>query len=310
MTQTTRYIEWRATKKLELQVAEIMQHFEKRHELGSAVILTDNPTATFKLAEKYWQRLTRQAQKHREAKSSAEDILEITRTISRMQRVTFSAKDPSLEPDAKLYVLSPDAFATLPAHCFTFYCLTALPELPVLKLLAVDALIVSFGEKTERSGVHNKTVLEERVLTEEAALAKWLSSHSIELSQLPDDIEKANEALDILLSSNNLQVDFLHRTKLYLHTVQLAQPMQLSLAQQTRLKSLQQLEHHVRVLSPAFLSDHILDSQSDDSFLLRDLSEKKLLTLDALKSFIATQYKLGRTHLASALERHAGFIQL
>lgn len=312
MINTTRYIEWRLSKNksLEAQVAEVIKHWETRYELGSAILLCKNPEAALKLAEKQWRKLTRQAQKHREAKAAAEDILQITRTISRMQRVRFSAKNPSDDPDAKFYVVSNSSLHSLPSHCYTLYAADSLPDVSLLKVLPADALIVAYGSKAELAGIHSKSVLEERLLTEEAEITKWLQKSAIDLNDLPRDINKANEALDTLLGSNSLQAEFLHRAKAYLHLVQLAQPVSLTTAQKERLKSLQQLEHHVRVLSPAFLSDHIVDSQSDDSFLLRELSAKKILTLESLKQFISQQYDLGRIHLAAALEQKAGFVRL
>lgn len=311
MIQNTHYIEWLTQNKThELQVAEIMRHWQSRYELGTAVVLSNTPQTTLKLVQKQWQKLTRQMQKQRETNSAAGDILQTTRTISRMQRIKFTTEDPAENPDANLYVLSFEALTTLPAHCFTLYSTNKLPAITQLKLMPADSLVVAYQEKAELSGIYNKSVLEERVLTEEAILIKWLSRHSIDLGQLPHSIEHANEALDVLLSSNNLQTEFLNFTKQYLHLVQLAQPLMLSAAHQERLKALEQLEHHVRVLSPAFLSDHIIDSQNDDSFLLRELSTKKILTLESLKEFIAQQYELGHRHLAAALEQQAGFIRI
>jgi hypothetical protein len=312
MTENTRYIEWRKNKNSspEALIAEIMKHWELRYELGTAVLLVDDSTTMHKLAEKQWKKLTRQAQKERELQNSAEDILQITRTISRMQRVNFSSKDPSENPDAKFYVLSEADFKTLPGHCYTLYATTKLPDTSTLKLLPADSLIVAYQTETVVADIHPKSVIEERLLSEESALIEWLAKHAIQIDVLKQDVEKANEALDTLLSSNSLQSEFLHKTKLYLHLVQLAQPVRFTEQQQEQLAGLKQLEHHVRVLSPAFLSDHIIDNQSDESFLLRDPATGKTLTHEALRSFIASEQKAGRLHLAKALEQQAGFVRI
>src|SRR5690606_38692040 len=142
----------------------------------------------------------------------------------------------------------------------TFYSLASLPAEPVLKQLPSECLVFAFQEKSDLRGFYPKSALEEQVQTDEATLLKWLESHSISLEALENNMEKSNEALDMLLSSNSLQTEFIAKTQLFLRTLQLAQPLKLSESQQLRLKNLQKLEQHVRVLSPAFLSDHILDN--------------------------------------------------
>lgn len=312
MIQNVHYIQWQngKNKTLEAKVSEVMKHWQTRYELGSALLLCEDPEAALKLIEKQWRKLSRQLQSNRETKIGADDILTVTRTISRMQRVKFSNEDPELNPDAKFFIISPNELSILPAHCYTLYNFSQLPEPTLLKLLPANSLIVSYGEKIPLTGIHEKSVLEERILTEEALLTKWLEQHHIVIDELKNNIEKANEALDTLLSSNNLQSSFLHKTGAFLNLVQLAQPVTLSETQQLRLEALSQLEHHVRVLSPAFLSDHIVDSQNDDSFLLRDPETGKILTLESLRQFIAAQYSAGRTNLAKALEQKNGFVRL
>jgi hypothetical protein len=312
MTQNVHYIQWQngKNKTLEAKASEVMKHWQTRYELGSALLLCEDPETTLKLLEKQWRKLSRQLQSNRETKVGADDILTVTRTISRMQRVKFSTEDPEVNPDAKFYVVTPKELSILPAHCYTLYNFSKLPEVSLLKLLPADSLVVSYSEETTLAGIYEKSVLEERILTEESKLISWLEKQHIVLDDLKENIEKANEALDTLLSSNNLQSEFLHRTGGFLNLVQLAQPVLLSPAQELRLTALSQLEHHVRVLSPAFLSDHIVDSQSDDSFLLRDPETGKVLTLETLRNFITAQYQAGRNHLATALEQKAGYIRL
>lgn len=312
MIQNVHYIQWQngKNKTLEVKVSEVMKHWQTRYELGSALLLSEDPEAALKLIEKQWRKLSRQLQSSRVTKVGADDILTVTRTISRMQRVKFSTEDPELNPDAKFFIMDPKQLSTLPAHCYTLYNFSQLPEPTLLKLLPTDSLIVSYSEKIQLSGIYEKSVLEEQILTEEALLTRWLEHHHIVIDELKNNIEKANEALDTLLSSSNLQSNFLHKTGAFLNLVQLAQPVTLSETQQLRLEALSQLEHHVRVLSPAFLSDHIVDSQNDDSFLLRDPETGKILTLESLRQFIAAQYSAGRINLAKALEQKTGFVRL
>lgn len=312
MTQVHRYVQWQHTsnKSEVVAISEIMRHFQARYELGTAVLVVEDSKKALKLVAKRWKKLTQQLQQQREEKVSAEDILHITRTISRMQRVKFTNETPTVDPGASFYVMSVKELDSLPAHCYTLYSLQKLPNETLLAKLAPEALIVPYGEKIKLTNVYEKDILDEQVQTVEAKLVSWLKLHRIDIEELADNLETANEALDTLLSSSKLQNEFLAQTKEYLHTIQLASPLKLSTLQQVRLHSIEQLEKHVRVLSPAFLSDHVIDSGNDDSFLLRELSTQRILSVDALKEFIAKQYQLGRTHLAAALEQKAGFIRL
>ena len=312
MTQNVHYIEWEKgnNKTLEASITNVMKHWQTRYELGTAILLTEDTALAKKLAEKQWRKLSRQLQVKREASSNAQELLTATRTISRMQRVKFSNFDPMDDPDAKFYVISLTQLQSLPLHCFTLYCLTQLPDNKVIKLLPSESLIVAYGQEHERQGLYSKSVLVEKILTQEAAVIKWLVENHIEIDLLSTELEKANEALDTLLSSSVLQTEFLRNAELYLRLVQLAQPIALTEERQQRLAAVQQLEHHVRVLSPAFLSDHIVDTKNDDSFLLRDPQTGKTLTLQTLRSFIQTQKNAGRTHLALALEQNIGYVRL
>lgn len=307
--QTDHFVEWRTNQSnsLDAKVAEIMQHWQSRYELGKAVLLTDSPITTLKYVQRQWQKLTRQLQKERETKESAEDILSITRTISRMQRVKFTIAAPDVEEDANFYILKPDT-TLIPAHCYTLYSPGKVNQ-DLLTNLISGSLSVLYQTRQPIAGLQPKKVLEERVKEAESALINWLAHIEVDLNDIVE-LEKTNEALDTILSSNNLQAEFLHKTKLYVDTLQLAQPITLSAAEASRLKTLKSLEHQVRILSPSYLSDHILDSQSDDSFLLRDIAAGKLTNLEAIKSFIAAQRGYGRLNLAAALELKAGFTRI
>lgn len=313
MKQINHYIQWQhnATNSLDGKVAEIMKHWQNRYELGSAVLLTDSPTTALKNVIKQWRKMSRQLQAVRETKQSAEEILEITRTISRMQRVKFTTKDPSDDPDATFYLLKPDQIETLPAHCYTLYSLAPEVSPMVLDGLAADALLVLYQTKQPSlSHLKEKANLEHRLQLEEKDILGWLEKQGIVIANLQDNLDATNEALDTLLSSGKLQAEFLHKIRLFLHTLQLAQPLTLDSEQAENIESLKQLEKHVRVLSSGYLTDHIIDTSSDDSFLLRESATGRQYGFNSLKEFIAEQYTAGRTHLAAALEQHAGFARI
>ncbi len=312
MIQTKRYIQWQNTSKnIESRVAEIMKHWELRFELGTAMLLCNDPEVTLKLVEKNWRKLCRQLQSSRSVNSQANDILELTRTISRMQRVKFTTQPPENEPNATFYVGSASDTSSVPAHCFTLYTTEELPSEEFLSLLSPESLVVAPKHlKKDILGFDSKNVLEEKLLKDESNLVNWLRAKAILLDDLQSDVEKSNEALDTILSSASLQSEFISKSQLFLHTLQLAQPLKLTESQQERLSTLKTLEQHVRVLSPAFLSDHIINSQDEDSFLLKDPASGRTLTLDSLRQFIADQYSAGRINLAKALELKAGFVSI
>ena len=306
------YVQWQhnVSNSFDEKIVEIMKHWQSRYELGATVLLTDSPSLTLKAVSKQWRKLTRQAQKVRETKQTAEDILGITRTISRMQRVKFTSKSPEQNSSATFYVLKPDDVTTLPSPCFTLYSVGETISPHLLEKLTPDALVVLYqSRQPELAHLKNKSVLEDRVTSEESELTSWLHHHKINLEELGSNMEAANEALDTLLGSTNLQTEFLHKTKLFFHTLQLAQPLKLSSDQLERLHTLERLEKHLRLLVPSFLTDHIADTSSD-SFLLRDFSSGNVMTLQNLRAYISKQYELNNKNLALALEHKAGFIRI
>ena len=119
-----------------------------------------------------------------------------------------------------------------------------------------------------------------------------------------------NEALDNLLTGARLQEEFLLKTKLLTHTLRLAQPIKLSTVQERRIKTLQTLEHHVKILTPSYLSDHIIDSSAEDSYLLHDIAESNNLVFSDIDQLVRDLRRLGHEKLAQRVEARAGFIRL
>lgn len=236
---------------------------------------------------------------------SAEELLNATRSISRMQRVKFTNKSPSEEPDATFYILKPDT-TELPTHCYTLYSFAEETREELVGLLPEDATVMPF-KKFESELLKAKSTLSDRVDIDEKELDTWLRAHEIIIEELENDMAKTNEALDTLLSSNRLQDEFLHKTGVYLKTIELAQPYILGAEQAQRLAVIKSLEKHVRVLNPSYLSDHIVDSSSDDAYLLRDSSGRPIFSLQDIREYYAAQYTQDYVHLASAIERQLGY---
>jgi hypothetical protein len=227
-----------------------------------------------------------------------------------MQRVKFTNASPEAAPLANFYILKADELSTLPTNCFTLYATTDVKS-EALSKISPDGLAVLYQAKHELAGFEPKQMLFKKFQTAQTELTTWLGTHGIVLSEL-EDLEKSNEALDTLLSSTRLQTEFLQRTLMLNHLYALNQPLTLPDVESSIFETVQFLELQVKSLSPSFLSDHIVDSSSEDSFLLRDAKRYSNATWDigALKEFVSLQYKLGRDSLAQAIELKAGIVRI
>lgn len=309
MTTKPRYIDWRTKNgnSLEAITADAMRHYQHRYELGVGVLLVSDPKSAIKQIEKQWRKLTRQHQQKRQTKANAEDILTTTRTISRMQRVTFTTESPATNPDASFYVL-PETAEVLPVRCSTIYTAHAITDNQIA-ILPSETLVVAYGKKKAIPELLPKSELESIWRDSQTALLQWLSAHHIRLNDIQNDMEHANAALDNILSSSRIQNEFLHLTAQYTSAVSHAKPYTEQPADAAIYHAITHLEKQVKALTTGFLSDHIIDSASDDSFLLRDNAGKPLYAFESLTAFIKMQYQKGHVHLAKALEHASGVVQ-
>jgi hypothetical protein len=313
MNNTKRYIEiiLNSSKAPKEQAVSIIKHWQNRYELGTAVILCKDPEAVLKTIKKQWNKQARQLQSTRETTHHANEILEITKTISRMQRIKFSTELPERNPEANFYVLDAKNVTSLPAKCYTLYAPEGLPEKELLNKLAPEALVVAYGPvKDVPANLYAKLSVEQEAKNSEKDLVDWLKTHKIDITRLDEDMENCNDALDTILSSSRLCSEFIHKTQTLSHTINLAQPFKLSSSQLQNLKSIERLEQYVKLLSPVHNSKQVATDHSEDSFLLRDLTTIKLLTLESLKQFVVEQYRVGRNNLAKALEQETGYINI
>lgn len=314
MEQQFRYVQWHFGhgKKRTEHIADAVRHWEERFELGSAVLICEDPHEALKIVKKQWRKLCIHAQKERNQQLNAESMLTWTRKVSRMQRVRFSSKNPEADAGAIFYVVSFETLKSLPANCFTVYMLTRSFEKSFIEKLPSDALIVTTHKEVANvSGLLAKSVLEEKIQTKQADLFHWLKSKKIDIELLVDgDMEQTNEVLDDLLTIMSLQEEFLLRVKIFFRELQLAQPIQLSEAQEQAFRTIQSLEHHVKILTPAYISDHIIDSSREDAFLLRDIFTGENVSAEMMQEIIEKHHREGNENLAKALERTTGFIRI
>lgn len=310
MATQPHYIEYFKSKSNPQQlVRDYTSHFAARYQLGSALFISQHPKADYKLATQQWKKLTRQLQDQRRNLVAAEQLLQTTRTISRMQRVVFTTDSPATQPDAQCYFITPDQIDSLPINCYTIYLVSDTVEAALYDRLPAESLVVS-AKALKNPILKDKQLLVKELRSQTDKLVTWLYEQSIPLADLASDMQLSNEALDKLLSSNKLRSEFCLRAEIILHTHLLASPTRLEDSFERLIASLQTLDSHVRALSPVFLTDHLLDNQSDDAFLLRDIAFKGGFRFDTITDFITQQYKLGHKHLAAALEQKAGFLRI
>lgn len=296
------------TAELEALIQNCVKHMGLRFELGSVVFVCDQPEQAYKLIEKHWKKLTRQIQEHRQKLSDAAEILEVTRSISRRQRLQFSTQSPSEDPAASCYIVTTKQLDSVPQNCYTLYHLSGKLTADVFKQLPSDALVV--GRSIDLPELLPKQELANQISAELSNITDWLQQQKIDLAALGSDIKKSTEALDKLLSDEQLCRDFNHMAEKILRLYMLAQPLKVAESPERLISNLNNLHTQAKALSPAYLSEQLLDNQSDDAFLLRDIARTTNFSLSGLKEFISEQYRLGHNHLATALERKLGFIRI
>jgi hypothetical protein len=293
-------------------IADTMRHLHTRQHLGKTVIVCEQPLALLSSARKQWLKLSRSLQKQRASTLNAEKILKYTHTITRMQRMHFSAKTPLEQPDADVYFLSPDKTEVMPVHCWSVYMLCPVPARiakVVLAQLPSEALIIDYCQsKTwQNLGSQPKKALEERVANEWRQVQQFLRGYHIDVTKLiiddVHDIEAMDDALDILLGGVSHR--FLQVANEFQRALELARPLRLSKRARSSYDALVLLAHRVQALNPGAFSQHFLETYNeDDTFFLYDPNRvrKQITGSETLAEAFARHARAGRTNLARSLQ--------
>ncbi|HZM63756.1 MAG TPA: hypothetical protein VFB59_01335 [Candidatus Saccharimonadales bacterium] len=125
---------------------DIARHLYGRQLQGTVVILTDNPTGLHAALAKQWRRLGRAVQRERAATLDAVLIQELTRTLSRMQNLTFSTQSP-FDELADVYILDKEHLNVVPRGTHTFYATEVMDDEQLKDIgeaVAYNGLVVTY----------------------------------------------------------------------------------------------------------------------------------------------------------------------
>lgn len=292
-------------------IADTMRHLNTRQHLGKTVVVCDQPAVTLSAARKQWLKLSRSLQKQRSSTLNADKIIKYTHTITRMQRMLFTTKNPLEQPDGEVYFLQPDELALMPVHCWSLYIMASIRDKDarlLLRELPAEALIIDYrGSKMwQRLGLEPKKALEARVTGQWRQVQQYLLGHDIDVTKLiVDGIHNAgamDDALDTLLGGHSHK--FLQVANEFQRALELARPLRLKKEVRSAYDSLSLLAHRVQALSPGAFSQHFLETYNeDDTFFLYDAARtrKHLTGGETLSEAYARHTKAGRHNLAKSL---------
>lgn len=292
--------------------ADTMRHLNTRQHLGKAVVICEQPAIVLSAARKQWLKLSRSLQKQRSSTLNADKILKYTHTITRMQRMHFTIKDPLEQPNGDVYFLTPSQLTTMPVHCWSVYVLSAISDKEARALAAqlpAEALIVDYrhSKMWQRLGFQPKKALEKRVGDQWRQVQQYLSGHRININKFIvdgiHDAEVMDDALDTLLGGHSHK--FLIVANEFQRALELARPLRLKKEVRSSYDSLALLAHRVQALSPGAFSQHFLETYNeDDTFFLYDATRtrKHLVGSESLTQAYARHTKAGRHHLAKSLQ--------
>lgn len=123
-------------KGVENILSDIARRIYARQLIGKVLIITDNPIATEGIVRKFWLRIMRQHQKQRSQTQHAVLISDLTNTITAMQQLQFTARDPFEAPGADVFVIQPYVLKDLLPICTTIFVLAAVKDADICRLEA------------------------------------------------------------------------------------------------------------------------------------------------------------------------------
>jgi len=300
-----------AARGTDSMAADMMRHLHTRQYLGKTLVISDDPFAILSIARKQWLRVARAIQKQRASTLNADKILKYTHTITHMQHMRFTLKQPEEFPAGDVFFLHPRHLLHLPAQCFTIYTDVAFSSATaevLLTQLPAEALIVDYNHTTSwaKMGLQPKSTLEAAVTTAWEQALHFLADHDIVVQDLQQgaiqNIHAMDEALDVLLGTSHA---FMQVANAFQRALELGRPLRLTKDIRQQYDTLTLLAHRVQALSPGAFTQQFLEVYNeDDSFFLFE-SASELLATNLLAKTIAHHQRAGRHNLAQALLRAA-----
>jgi hypothetical protein len=129
---------------------DIAHRLHMRHRLGGTeYIITQRPHELMILIQKHWHKMMRQALAKRAATddSNTEKLVELSRQITYMQNLQF-AESPWEAPEARVFVITPEAAAGFPPDCCAIYMTAPVNEELFKKItsnMQATRLVVQYG---------------------------------------------------------------------------------------------------------------------------------------------------------------------
>ena len=234
---------------------------------------------------------------------SADKLLGITHSITRMQQMVIAAEAPHEFPAAHFWCIPPEKIiqTELPRTCHTLYIATPLKdELKqyLYTILLPHSLVVDFA--TNGLTLEPKHTLDQKVHMAWEELLTFLEKYNINIQALAKDrhnIGIFDDALDNLLDKSS---SFLRHARQFQEILHLAQPLELAHTTKQEYEVANILARRVSILTPG-VTYHSFFQNDNESFSLFDATGQKI-TRESLSAAIIQHIQAGRKNLAKALE--------
>lgn len=303
------YLERRETPTTPNTLAsDIARHWRCRFAHSKALVMTSEPEVLVKQLEKQWLRLTNQLQQKRLQTVGADEILELTYAITRMQHIRFVASEPHARPNAHVWLITSPQQLTgeFTSACRSLYVTSAHTKTQLegmLEHVASHALVVDYAHNSWPTSLQPKTVLEQKVHDAWAELHTFFKQQHINIASIINgdsyNVEQVDNAIDVLLDVSG---SFLRHAHQFQEVLQLAEPLQIAHAVKQQYEAANLLARRVAALSPNVFSRFISQALDDETFYLQDRT-LEVFKRESLHVTISHHYRAGRNNLARALER-------
>lgn len=145
------YIEQRtlANARMNVIAADLVYHFYARLPEGKIVVIAKEPFLLLRVVRKHWLRLEKTVHRERAKTLDSGRIAELSKRLTTMRNLTFTAKLPSEAPMSTIYFLSELQISAITSELHTAYVAHSLKEADFTMLcnkLELGSLVVSYAE--------------------------------------------------------------------------------------------------------------------------------------------------------------------
>lgn len=306
MKQTSIYLEAREQPHSLADLAsDIARHWQSRFGHSKALVIVDEPSTALKHVEKQWLRLTNRLQQKRLRTVGADEILELTYAITRMQHIKFADRTPSQQPSARVWFVTPhETIHELASTCRSIYVTRpVIQPAQLFEQLPTHSLVIDYAHNPWPSIIRPKLELEEKVHHAWSELHTFFMRHNIDINAIassdPYNAEYIDNAIDTLIDVSS---SFLRHAHQFQEMLQLAEPLQIEHGVKQQYEAANLLARRVAALSPNIFGRFISQALDDETFYLQDRS-LEVFKRETAEATIAYHQRAGRNNLARALER-------